>query len=60
VSLPPLAPAIAGLETSRIAQVFELGFGRDNLIPLWVGEVPRGPNRHAACVHAVTGEVLTD
>jgi len=30
------------------------------LIPLWVGEVPRGPNRHAACVHAVTGEVLTD
>ncbi len=36
--LPPLAPAVDQLETSRIAQVFELGFGRDNLIPLWVGE----------------------
>jgi aspartate/methionine/tyrosine aminotransferase len=36
--LPPLAPAIEALETSRIAQVFELGFGRENLIPLWVGE----------------------
>jgi aspartate/methionine/tyrosine aminotransferase len=33
-----LAPAIAELETSRIAQVFELGFGHENLIPLWVGE----------------------
>ena len=37
-ALPPLAPAVDRLETSRIAQVFELGFGRDNLIPLWVGE----------------------
>jgi len=36
--LPPLAPAIEALEISRIAQVFELGFGRGNLIPLWVGE----------------------
>jgi aspartate/methionine/tyrosine aminotransferase len=36
--LPPLAPAIEALEISRIAQVFELGFGRENLIPLWVGE----------------------
>jgi len=34
----PLRPEIAELETSGIAQVFELGFGRDNLIPLWVGE----------------------
>jgi len=34
----PLRPEIAALETSGIAQVFELGFGRDNLIPLWVGE----------------------
>jgi aspartate aminotransferase len=34
----PLAPAVEELEISRIAQVFELGFGREKLIPLWVGE----------------------
>ncbi len=36
--MPPLAPAIDELEISRIAQVFELGFGRENLLSLWVGE----------------------
>ncbi len=36
--MPPLAPAIEELEISRIAQVFEMGFGREKLIPLWVGE----------------------
>lgn len=34
----PLRPEIEALETSGIAQVFELGFGRDDIIPLWVGE----------------------
>ncbi len=34
----PLRPEIQSIETSGIAQVFELGFGRDKLIPLWVGE----------------------
>ncbi|MFQ6017758.1 MAG: pyridoxal phosphate-dependent aminotransferase [Kiloniellaceae bacterium] len=34
----PLRPEIERLETSMIAQVFELGFGRENVIPLWVGE----------------------
>jgi aspartate/methionine/tyrosine aminotransferase len=34
----PLRPEIESLETSGIAQVFALGFGRDDLIPLWVGE----------------------
>jgi aspartate/methionine/tyrosine aminotransferase len=30
--------AVAHLETSKIQQVFEAGFGVDNLLPLWVGE----------------------
>jgi aspartate/methionine/tyrosine aminotransferase len=34
----PLRPEIVGLEMSRIAEVWQLGFGRDDLIPLWVGE----------------------
>ncbi len=34
----PLRPEIASLETSRIQQVFDLGFGRKDLIALWVGE----------------------
>ncbi|MFQ5776218.1 MAG: pyridoxal phosphate-dependent aminotransferase [Kiloniellaceae bacterium] len=34
----PLRPEIERLETSRIAEVWQLGFGRKNLIPLWVGE----------------------
>ncbi len=34
----PLRPEIESLETSGIAQVFALGFGREDLIPLWVGE----------------------
>ena len=33
-----LRPEIEALETSGIAQVFELGFARDDIIPLWVGE----------------------
>ncbi len=35
---PPLRCAIVELETSKIAEVWELGFGRDDLIGLWVGE----------------------
>ena len=34
----PLRPEIASLETSRIQQIFDLGLGRKDLIPLWVGE----------------------
>ena len=34
----PLRPEIETLETSGIAQLFSLGFGRERLIPLWVGE----------------------
>ena len=34
----PLRPEIEALETSGIAALFGLGFGRENLIPLWVGE----------------------
>jgi len=34
----PLRPEIEGLETSKIVEVWQLGFGRERLIPLWVGE----------------------
>ena len=34
----PLRPEIELLETSGIAQVFELGLGRDDIVRLWVGE----------------------
>jgi aspartate/methionine/tyrosine aminotransferase len=34
----PLNPNVEHLESSRIAEVWQLGFGRENLIPLWVGE----------------------
>jgi aspartate/methionine/tyrosine aminotransferase len=34
----PLRPEIASLEESRITEVWELGLGRDDIIPLWVGE----------------------
>ncbi|MDJ0611630.1 MAG: pyridoxal phosphate-dependent aminotransferase [Kiloniellales bacterium] len=34
----PLRPEIEALETSGIAQVFELGLGRDDIVRLWVGE----------------------
>ena len=34
----PLRPEIASLETSKIQQIFDLGLGREGLIPLWVGE----------------------
>ncbi len=34
----PLRPEIEALETSGIQQVFDLGFGREDLIALWVGE----------------------
>ncbi len=37
----PLRPEIASLETSRIQQIFDLGLGREGLIPLWVGEGDR-------------------
>lgn len=37
----PIRPEIEALETSQIAQVWELGFGREGLIPLWVGEGDR-------------------
>ena len=34
----PLRPEIARLETSGIAQLFNLGVGRPDVIPLWFGE----------------------
>ena len=34
----PLRPEIESLETSGIAQLFDLGVGRDDIIRLWVGE----------------------
>lgn len=40
--LPPsaasLRPEIESPESSKIAEIFALGFGRADLIPLWVGE----------------------
>jgi aspartate/methionine/tyrosine aminotransferase len=35
---PPLRRAIAELESSKIAEVWQLGFSRDDTIGLWVGE----------------------
>ncbi|MFQ5955785.1 MAG: pyridoxal phosphate-dependent aminotransferase [Kiloniellales bacterium] len=35
---PALRRAIAELESSKIVELWELGFGRDDLIGLWVGE----------------------
>lgn len=34
----PLRPEVEGLEGSKILEVWRLGFGREDLIPLWVGE----------------------
>ncbi len=34
----PLNPAVEMLESSKIAEVWALGFGVEKLIPLWVGE----------------------
>lgn len=34
----PIRPQIAGLESSKIVELWQMGFGRENLIPLWVGE----------------------
>ncbi len=34
----PLRPEIETLETSGIAQLFDLGIGRDDIVRLWVGE----------------------
>ena len=34
----PIRAEIDALETSRIQQIFEMGLGREGLIPLWVGE----------------------
>jgi aspartate/methionine/tyrosine aminotransferase len=34
----PLRPEVAGLEPSKIVALWQQGFGRDDLIPLWVGE----------------------
>ncbi len=36
--LPPLAEPAARLRASRIVELWELGFGRDDVIGLWVGE----------------------
>jgi aspartate aminotransferase len=33
-----LRAEVAGMEPSRIVQLWQLGFGRDDVIPLWVGE----------------------
>jgi aspartate/methionine/tyrosine aminotransferase len=37
----PLRPEIEDLEESRIVEVWKLGFGRDDVIGLWVGEGDR-------------------
>ncbi|MBK1667424.1 hypothetical protein CKO28_05190 [Rhodovibrio sodomensis] len=34
----PLRPEVAELEPSKIVALWQQGFGRDDLIPLWVGE----------------------
>lgn len=34
----PIRPEVEKLEPSKIVEVWELGFGREDLIPLWVGE----------------------
>ncbi|TQV79691.1 pyridoxal phosphate-dependent aminotransferase [Denitrobaculum tricleocarpae] len=34
----PIQPQIAGLESSKIVELWQMGFGVENLIPLWVGE----------------------
>jgi aspartate/methionine/tyrosine aminotransferase len=34
----PLRPEVSRLEPSKIVELWQLGFGRDDLIPLWVGE----------------------
>ncbi|MBK1696858.1 pyridoxal phosphate-dependent aminotransferase [Rhodovibrio salinarum] len=34
----PLRPEVAELEPSKIIALWQQGFGRDDLIPLWVGE----------------------
>jgi len=48
----PLRPEIESLETSKILQVWSLGFGREDLIPLWVGEGDR-PTPDFICEAAV-------
>jgi len=35
---PPLSPVAAALEPSKIVEVWQMGFGRDDLIALYVGE----------------------
>ncbi len=47
-----LRPEIETLETSGIAQVFALGIGRDDVIPLWVGEGDR-PTPDFICEAAI-------
>lgn len=34
----PLRPEIESLESSKIVELWQLGFGRGDLVPLWVGE----------------------
>jgi aspartate/methionine/tyrosine aminotransferase len=34
----PLRPEVEGLEPSKIVELWQMGFGRAGLIPLWVGE----------------------
>jgi aspartate/methionine/tyrosine aminotransferase len=34
----PIRPEIAQLESSKIVELWQMGFGVENLIPLWVGE----------------------
>lgn len=36
--LPPLNPTAAALEPSKIVELWQMGFGRDDLIALYVGE----------------------
>jgi len=34
----PLCPEVESLESSKIVELWQLGFGRADLVPLWVGE----------------------
>ncbi len=38
IALPPLNPSAAELTASKIVEVWQMGFGRDDLIALYVGE----------------------
>ena len=50
----PLRPEIEALETSGIMELWQMGFGREDLIPFWVGEGDR-PTPDFICEAAAAG-----